>query len=243
MVRLPRPLPLAAALGLLLTACAAAGRATTATPPTPLGIADAPVAGGAAKRSTATSSSSLAATPTAASAQRDDPPAAPAGPTATARATLPPLPLPAGMAPVRPLGDAELAGTVFLLPIGTGGYEAIVIVHGARLPVTWLLARGACANPGALPAGANGEVLLRRSSTAGKARLGIGAAWLTGPLILLAENSADDQRGRDQLADDHVLLQAEQAVDLALERRVGEHLGGLLEGGRRQERVGGATPW
>ena len=39
MVRLPRPLPLAAALGLLLTACAAAGRATTATPPTPLGMA------------------------------------------------------------------------------------------------------------------------------------------------------------------------------------------------------------
>src|SRR5215210_2424271 len=43
--------------------------------------------------------------------------------------------------------------------------------------------------------------------------------------------------GRDQLADDDVLLQAREAVDLALERRVGEHLGGLLEGGRRQERV------
>ena len=44
---------------------------------------------------------------------------------------------------------------------------------------------------------------------------------------------------RDQLADDHVLLQAREAVDLALERRVGEHLRGLLEGGRRQERVRG----
>src|SRR5215218_3944865 len=43
--------------------------------------------------------------------------------------------------------------------------------------------------------------------------------------------------GRDQLADDHVLLQARQAVDLALDRRVREDLGGLLEGGRRQERV------
>src|SRR5215210_1086878 len=43
--------------------------------------------------------------------------------------------------------------------------------------------------------------------------------------------------GRDQLADDHVLLQAGEAVDLALERRVREHLGGLLERGRRQERV------
>src|SRR3954471_6678733 len=45
--------------------------------------------------------------------------------------------------------------------------------------------------------------------------------------------------GRDQLADDHVLLQAREAVDLALERRVREHLGGLLEGGRREERVRG----
>ena len=45
-------------------------------------------------------------------------------------------------------------------------------------------------------------------------------------------------RGRDQLADDHVLLQAREAVDLALERRVGQHLRGLLEGGRREERVG-----
>src|SRR3954470_5420390 len=42
---------------------------------------------------------------------------------------------------------------------------------------------------------------------------------------------------RDQLPDDHVLLQTREAVDLALERRVGEHLGGLLERGRRQERV------
>ena len=42
---------------------------------------------------------------------------------------------------------------------------------------------------------------------------------------------------RDQLADDHVLLQAREAVDLALERRVRQHLRGLLEGGRREERV------
>ena len=45
-------------------------------------------------------------------------------------------------------------------------------------------------------------------------------------------------RRRDQLADDDVLLEAVQAVDLALERRVGQHLRGLLEGGRGQERVG-----
>src|SRR4051794_8152849 len=49
-----------------------------------------------------------------------------------------------------------------------------------------------------------------------------------------------EARGRrDQLPDDHVLLQAREAVDLALERRVGQDLGGLLEGGRRQERVRG----
>src|SRR3954453_4878316 len=47
-----------------------------------------------------------------------------------------------------------------------------------------------------------------------------------------------EARGRrDELPDDHVLLQAREAVDLALERRVREDLGGLLEGGRRQERV------
>src|SRR5215208_4468693 len=46
-------------------------------------------------------------------------------------------------------------------------------------------------------------------------------------------------RGRDQLADDDVLLQADQAVALALEGGVREHLGRLLEGGRRQEGLGG----
>src|ERR687888_2259894 len=40
---------------------------------------------------------------------------------------------------------------------------------------------------------------------------------------------------RDQLPDDHVLLQPEQAVDLALDRGVGQHLGRLLEGRRGQE--------
>src|SRR5918996_4378153 len=44
-------------------------------------------------------------------------------------------------------------------------------------------------------------------------------------------------RGRDQLADDDVLLEAEQAVDLALDRCVREHLRRLLEGGGREERL------
>src|SRR4051794_31003568 len=43
---------------------------------------------------------------------------------------------------------------------------------------------------------------------------------------------------RDQLADDHVLLQTEQAVDLALDRGVGQHLRRLLEGGGGEERLG-----
>src|SRR5262249_41842048 len=42
-------------------------------------------------------------------------------------------------------------------------------------------------------------------------------------------------RRRDQLPDDDVLLQPEQPVDLALDRRVGQHLGGLLERGGREE--------
>src|SRR5512146_1419067 len=44
-------------------------------------------------------------------------------------------------------------------------------------------------------------------------------------------------RGRDQLPDDHVLLEPEQAVDLALDRGVREHLRRLLEGGGREERL------
>src|SRR5579885_2206623 len=44
-------------------------------------------------------------------------------------------------------------------------------------------------------------------------------------------------RGRDQLAADHVLLQAEQPVDLPLDRGVGQHLRRLLEGGGREERL------
>ena len=49
-----------------------------------------------------------------------------------------------------------------------------------------------------------------------------------------------ETRGRrDQLPDDHVLLQAHEPVALALEGRVGEHLGRLLEGGRREEGLGG----
>src|SRR4051794_19776567 len=59
-----------------------------------------------------------------------------------------------------------------------------------------------------------------------------------GRLDLQAPVATKASGRRDQLPDDHVLLQAEQPVGLALERRVREDLGGLLERRRRQERVG-----
>ena len=44
--------------------------------------------------------------------------------------------------------------------------------------------------------------------------------------------------GRDQTTHHHVLLQAAQVVALAGDRRLGEDAGGLLEGGRGDERLG-----
>src|SRR5438105_8452298 len=57
---------------------------------------------------------------------------------------------------------------------------------------------------------------------------------------LLAELGVVVEAGArgDELADDHVLLEAAQTVDLAGDGRLGEHPGGLLEGGRREPRRG-----
>jgi hypothetical protein len=44
--------------------------------------------------------------------------------------------------------------------------------------------------------------------------------------------------GRDQAADDDVLLEAAQVVDLAVDGRLGQHARRLLERRRRDERVG-----
>src|SRR5215475_4859013 len=44
--------------------------------------------------------------------------------------------------------------------------------------------------------------------------------------------------GRDQPPDDDVLLKAVQRIDLAVDRRLGENPGGLLERCRRNERAG-----
>src|SRR5256885_9113892 len=51
------------------------------------------------------------------------------------------------------------------------------------------------------------------------------------PLLLVVVEPCP---GGDQLADDHVLLQATQTVDLAGNRRLCQNAGGLLERGRRQ---------
>nr|AHE14899.1 hypothetical protein asmbl_7 [uncultured bacterium] len=64
-----------------------------------------------------------------------------------------------------------------------------------------------------------------------------GGARLLGRLDRDVPVAADAGTGRDQLPDDHVLLEAEQAVALALDRGVGEHLGRLLEGRGRQPRL------
>src|SRR5215213_2920329 len=63
-------------------------------------------------------------------------------------------------------------------------------------------------------------------------------AGLLGRLDRDVPVAADARTRRDQLSDDHVLLEPEQAVALALDRGVGEHLGRLLEGGGRQPRLG-----
>ena len=44
--------------------------------------------------------------------------------------------------------------------------------------------------------------------------------------------------GRNQLADEDVLLQADEMIDLALDRSIGQHLCGLLEGRSGEEALG-----
>src|SRR6266851_5339795 len=68
-------------------------------------------------------------------------------------------------------------------------------------------------------------------------------ALVENQLVALDRDFADlGHRGagarRDQPADDDVLLQAFQRIDLAVDGRFGEHAGGLLERGRREEGAG-----
>src|SRR5947209_4952958 len=76
------------------------------------------------------------------------------------------------------------------------------------------------------------ELLLRLRPRVRADRHGLGGADLDRAVSL------ETGRGRDELADDDVLLQAEEAVDLALDRGVGQHLRRLLEGRRREEGLG-----
>ena len=76
------------------------------------------------------------------------------------------------------------------------------------------------------------------ASSASRSAAGVSRITLSVGSISICAVPLEAGRRRDQLADDHVLLEAEQVVDLALDRRVREHLGGLLEGGRREEGLG-----
>ena len=75
------------------------------------------------------------------------------------------------------------------------------------------------------------------SSWSSRPTSSIGPRQRLGRLDLDPPVALEPRGGRDQLADDHVLLEAVEGVLLALERGVREHLGRLLEGGGRQERV------
>ena len=67
---------------------------------------------------------------------------------------------------------------------------------------------------------------------------------ITSSAILILAVELHARAGRDQAAHDDVLLQAAQVVHLAADRGLGEHARRLLEGRRRDERVGRrATPW
>src|SRR4051812_32627822 len=74
-------------------------------------------------------------------------------------------------------------------------------------------------------------VLVEQADVVDRPRQRLGGLDLDAPVALQA------RRRRDQLPDDDVLLQPVEAVDLALQRGVGEDLRRLLEGRRRQERV------
>src|SRR5690348_4262055 len=72
----------------------------------------------------------------------------------------------------------------------------------------------------------------QRTQTAALRGDPLGALLLTQPLALLQAGA-----GRDELADDDVLLEAAQVIGRAGDCRLGEHARGLLEGRRRQEAV------
>src|SRR5246127_1091612 len=66
-----------------------------------------------------------------------------------------------------------------------------------------------------------------------------GGPSLLGRLHLDVAVPVDSGPGREQLADDHVLLQTVELVAAAVDRRIGQRSRGLLERRRAQPRVGG----
>ena len=93
-------------------------------------------------------------------------------------------------------------------------------------------------------ASADGSSSLRATTSRGPSPLRprtsrTAAARSRAPRSRISRYSGMPGPGRDELADDDVLLEAHEAVGPALDRGLGEHPGGLLERRRRQPRVGG----
>src|SRR5262245_39776268 len=86
-----------------------------------------------------------------------------------------------------------------------------------------------------------GKVILTWRVATAEAQRAQTAALRGDPLgaLLLAQSLAllQTSAGRDELADDDVLLEAAQVIGRAGDRRLGEHARGLLEGRRRQEAI------
>src|SRR3954454_17228022 len=69
----------------------------------------------------------------------------------------------------------------------------------------------------------------------GRVHRGLGLLGRLDPDVAVAGQT---RTGRDELTDDDVLLEADERVGLGVDRRVGEDPGRLLEGRRRQPRLG-----
>src|SRR6185369_16142308 len=100
-------------------------------------------------------------------------------------------------------------------------------------------AQPAASNVQNLPVRPEVEVVQRHSLPAGRPEAVVGlrvpghrvhlGLRLLGRLDPNVAVLADARTGRDELADDDVLLEADQRVAARVDRRVGDHPGGLLE--------------
>src|SRR3954453_19461825 len=137
--------------------------------------------------------------------------------------------------PMEQLGrtlSAESLLVLGLVPRG-GGQVGQLLAEGGGVAVA--VAEGEALQAVAREAELGGELALVEQPDL----LGRGTRDRRGRLDLEPAVAPQARGRRDQLADDDVLLQPEQAIRLALERRVREDLGGLLERRRREEGVRG----